>query len=51
MNLPLEPLFWNRTGRQKGIPKGVDETHPSADRQGIRVISYLDYTLTYSNDA
>ena len=23
----LEPLFYNGTGRQKGIPKGVDETH------------------------
>ena len=24
----LEPLFKNWTGRRKGIPKGVDETHP-----------------------
>ena len=23
-----EPLFQNGTGRQKGIPKDVDETHP-----------------------
>ena len=23
----LEPLFYNWTGRQNGIPKGVDETH------------------------
>ena len=23
----LEPLFYNWTGRQKGIQKGVDETH------------------------
>ena len=26
----LEPLFYNWTGRQKGISKGVDETHHSA---------------------
>ena len=25
----LEPLFYNGTGRQQGIPKGVDETHHS----------------------
>ena len=25
----LEPLFLNWTGRRKGIPKGVDETHPN----------------------
>ena len=24
----LEPLFYNWTGRRKGIPKGVNETHP-----------------------
>ena len=23
----LESLFYNWTGRRKGIPKGVDETH------------------------
>ena len=24
----LDPLFSSWTGRRKGIPKGVDETHP-----------------------
>ena len=24
----LKPVFYNGTGRRKGIPKGVDETHP-----------------------
>ena len=24
----LEPLFYNCSGSRKGIPKGVDETHP-----------------------
>ena len=27
----LKPLFWNGTGRRKGIPKGVDETHLCLD--------------------
>jgi hypothetical protein len=31
----LKPLFYNGTGRQKGIPKGVDETH--LGRKGLVV--------------
>ena len=30
----LEPLFKNWTDRQKGIPKGVDETHYSNLKPG-----------------
>ena len=30
----LEPIFYNCTGRRKGRPKGVDETH-------LRIVSPL----------
>ena len=36
----LEPQFWNWTGRQKGIPKGVDETH-QRNRKALTVIVIL----------
>ena len=35
----LEPLFLKGTGRRKGIPKDVDETHHSALGGGVETVN------------
>ena len=43
----LEPLFYNGTGRRKGIPKGVDETHLCMYVLASLAILVLGSTLGY----
>ena len=38
----LEPLFWNWTGRRKGTPKFVDETH-----QRVNILSWMGFIYTF----
>ena len=36
----LKPLVYNWTGRRKGTPKGVDETHPCILGAGFKKVVY-----------